>query len=75
MVSNILSDVKFTDAIKITPIDTSEAATKEENLKKLMEQADILAKRVKEVENYQEYEMQKEKDFKDKIEHANSRTR
>ena len=47
---------------------------KEEQFKQLTEFADILEKRAHDVEKYQEYEIEQEGDFKDKIEHANSIT-
>ena len=47
---------------------------KDEHLQQLGKFADVLGQRTKDIEKYQDYEIVKEGEFKDKIEHANSIT-
>eukprot|EP00826_Nyctotherus_ovalis_P046710 TRINITY_DN5312_c0_g2_i11.p1 TRINITY_DN5312_c0_g2~~TRINITY_DN5312_c0_g2_i11.p1 ORF type:complete len:179 (-),score=19.93 TRINITY_DN5312_c0_g2_i11:94-630(-) len=73
--NNIQGEVKFTEAVKLPQMDLNATAAKEETLKKFTDHASVLERRVKDVEKYQEYEILREKVFKDKIEHANKITR
>ena len=49
-------------------------AAKDDQLKQLTQYAEMLEKRAKDVEKYQNYEIVKEGEFKQKIAHANSIT-
>ncbi len=75
MTDGLLATVQFSEAY-ITPLpDKNETIAKEAQITQLTQYAETLEKRAKDVLKYQEYEIVREGQFKDKISHANSITR